>query len=562
MVCSNDSCFCLLFLIATGESAVVSNQTNNNQKNSINRIMASSLESLKRFANLWSKQNLSSLPDRLKNIWERLIGSYWFIPTSFVLLGILLAPLLISIDQRFDRETVRDISFAFTGDDDAARAIMTAIAGAVLGVAGTTFSITIAVLSMASSQFGPRLLRNFLTDTSNQLVLGAFIGTFSYSLLVLKSIHKFDVSFGVPQLAVTFAIVMAIICALLLVYFIQHMVHAIQASHVIQGASTDAIDNIKYWYNDNCDIQHQRHAADDSIDDYLSWSSSAIYAPSSGYLQLIYIESLIILAKDYGGVIQLHTNLGHFVTDKNVMGYFYKRPADHDSYFQKTKTSNLAVMPRAPDALFWQRFATSVQLEKRPSHSNDIAYSLGQITEIAIRALSPEINDPKTAVNCVQSLTSCLSIMLRRQPPSPYHFYTPENNKDDVNVTVNKAGPAILAIVTKTPNISDFIDTSLGEIRRYATADLMVLKALCQALTDLNYARVNSAQRQTLLHELKLIKAAGEQNLAYNELTVDLIDMCSQAKQFIQSEDAQHQYFSYTSKFATHIDKSLEDQSS
>lgn len=535
---------------------------NNSQEKISNRLIASSLESLRRFANLWSKQTLSSLPDRLKNLWERLIGSYWFIPTSFVLLGILLAPLLISIDQRFDRETVRDISFAFTGDDDAARAIMTSIAGAVLGVAGTTFSITIAVLSMASSQFGPRLLRNFLTDTSNQLVLGAFIGTFSYSLLVLKSIHKFDVSFGVPQLAVTFAIIMAIICALLLVYFIQHMVHAIQASHVIHGASNDAIDNINHWYRDNCDIQHQRDAADENIDDYLDWLASPIYAPTSGYLQQIYIESLIILAKDYGGIIQLHSNLGHFVTDRNIIGYFHQRPADHDSYIQKTKTSNLAVLPRTPDALFWQRFATSIQLEKRPSHSNDISYSLGQITEIAIRALSPGINDPKTAVNCVQSLTACLSIMMRYQPPTPYHFYTPELNKDTTTITANKSRSAILALVTRTPNIAEFIDTSLGEIRRYATADLMVLKALCQALTDLNYARVNSAQRQTLLHELKLIEAAGEQNLAYSELTTDLLDMCSQAKTFIQGEDAQHQYFAYNSKFSTHINKALESQSS
>lgn len=531
------------------------------QDSLLKSLMATSLHGLRQFADLLSKQTLTSLPDRLKSIWERLLGSYWFIPTSFVLLGILLAPLLLSIDQRYDREMVRDIGFAFTGDDNAARAIMTSIAGAVLGVAGTTFSITIAVLSMASSQFGPRLLRNFLTDTSNQLVLGAFIGTFTYSLLVLKSIHKFDVSYGVPQLAVTFAIIMAIICALLLVYFIQHMVHAIQASHVIQGASDDAIENINYWYSDNCNLRHQRYAADDTIDDYLTWPAAPIYAPTSGYVLQIYIKSLVVLAQDYGGVIQLHTNLGGFVTDRNIMGYFYQRPASDESYLQKTKTSGLAILPRAPDALFWQRFATSIQLGKRPSHSNDIGYSLGQITEIAIRALSPGINDPKTAVNCVQSLTCCLTIMLRRQPPSPYHFYTPEHNKDANDITINKPQPSILAVVTRTPNISEFIDTSLGEIRRYATADLMVLKALCYALTDLNYARVNSAQRQTLLHELTLIEAAGAQNLAYSELSADLIDICSQARHFIQQEDAQHQYFTYTSKFERHISKALESQS-
>ena len=516
---------------------------------------------LKQFAQLWSLQTLTDMPDRLRNLWQQLIGSYWFIPTACVIVGILLAPLLVTIDQHFDRETVREITFAFTGDDDAARAIMTAIAGAVLGVAGTTFSITIAVLSMASSQFGPRLLRNFLTDTPNQFVLGAFIGTFSYSLLVLKSIHKYDVAFGVPQLAVTFAIIMAIICALLLVYFVQHMVHAIQASHVIQNASNDAINNIHYWYRDHCDIQHQRDIEHHDIEQFHHWSAVPIYPPSSGYVQQFYLESLITLTQDYGGVVQMRINLGDYVTDKNVIGYFYQRPAGHPNNRRKTATPSLAVVPRAPDGLFWQRFAGCIRIEQRLAHSNDIAYSLGQMTEIAVRALSPGINDPKTAVNCVQSLTSCLSIMMRRQPPSPYHFYTPAQNDDSPKAEVKQRRLAILAIVTHTPKISDFINTSLGEIRRYAAADLMVLKALCQAMVNLSYARVNNAQQQTLLHEIKLIERAGQENLSYQELIDDLSAMCQQAQQFILSNDTHHQYFDYVSAFDAHIRQALQTQS-
>lgn len=526
---------------------------------------------LKQFAQLWSLQTLLDLPDRLKNLWQQLIGSYWFIPSACVLAGILLAPILVTIDEHFDRETVRELSFAFTGDDEAARAIMTTIAGAVLGVAGTTFSITIAVLSMASSQFGPRLLRNFLTDTPNQFVLGAFIGTFSYSLLVLKAIHKYDVAFGVPQLAVTFGIIMAIICALLLVYFVQHMVHAIQASHVIEGASNEAIKNIHYWYKDRCDINHQRNVVHQDIEQFHTWSATPIYAPSSGYLQQIYLKSLVTLSQDYAGVVQIKANLGDFVTDRNIIGYFYQRPANHPDSRQQTNTPKLAIVPRPPDSLFWQRFAGCIRIEQRLSHSNDIAYSLGQMTEIAVRALSPGINDPKTAVNCVQSLTSCLSIMMRRQPPSPYHFYikNPDKSMPDKTTSDNsiiekvshKPRDAILAVVTHTPKISDFIDTSLGEIRRYATADLMVLKALCQAMVDLNYAKVNNAQQQTLLHELTLIERAGQDNLSYQALVDDLSAMCAQAKQFILSDNDQHQYFAYVAKFDAHIHQALQTQS-
>ena len=519
---------------------------------------------MKAFSQLWSLQTLADLPDRLRNLWQELIGSYWFIPTACVIAGILLAPVLVTIDQHFDRETVREITFAFTGDDDAARAIMTAIAGAVLGVAGTTFSITIAVLSMASSQFGPRLLRNFLTDTPNQFVLGAFIGTFSYSLLVLKSIHKYDVSFGVPQLAVTFGIIMAIICALLLVYFVQHMVHAIQASHVIQNASNDAINNIHYWYGDYCDIQHQRDVEQHDVEQFHQWQATPIYPPQSGYLQHIYLESLITLTQEYGGVVHLQSNLGDYVTDKNVIGHFYQRPTDHPNNRQKTATPQLAVVPRAPDGMFWQRFAGCIRIEQRLAHSNDIAYSLGQMTEIAVRALSPGINDPKTAVNCVQSLTSCLSIMMRRQPPSPYHFYVPAEHRDKPPYTaipkqvVAQQRVAILAVVTYTPTIPEFINTSLGEIRRYAAADAMVLKALCQAMVNLNYACINQAQQQTLLHELQLIERAGEENLSYQELIDDLSAMCQQAKAFIIDKNSQHQHFHYVSDFAASIRQSLQ----
>ena len=269
--------------------------------------------------------------------------------------------------------------------------------------------------------------------------------------------------------------------------------------------------------------------------------------------------------------MQIKANLGDFVTDRNIIGYFYQRPANHPDNRQQTNTPKLAIVPRPPDSLFWQRFAGCIRIEQRLSHSNDIAYSLGQMTEIAVRALSPGINDPKTAVNCVQSLTSCLSIMMRRQPPSPYHFYIKNPDKSTPNKTTSdnstienlshKPRDAILAVVTHTPKISDFIDTSLGEIRRYATADLMVLKALCQAMVDLNYAKVNNAQQQTLLHELTLIERAGQDNLSYQALVDDLSAMCAQAKQFILSDNDQHQYFAYVAKFDAHIHQALQTQS-
>jgi len=242
------------------------------------------------------------------------------------------------------------------------------------------------------------------------------------------------------------------------------------------------------------------------------------------------------------------------------VGHFYQRPAEHASHIERTHTAHLGIAPRPVDSVFWQRFATSLHIERRRSHSNDIGYSLSQMTEIAIRALSPGINDPKTAVNCVQSLTVCLSVMMRRQPPSPYHFYIASRNYDQTPIVANEPRPAILAVVARSPTISDFISTSLGEIRHYAMADFMVLKVLCKAMVDLNYARVNDAQRQSLLHELGLIERAGRDNLGYAELIEDLNAMCQQARKFINQKDAHQENFVYVSKFDAHIRKQLRRQ--
>lgn len=518
----------------------------------------------------------ASLPDRLTNLWQRLIGSYWFIPTLFVLIGTLLGPLMTYIDQQLNRGSLDALPFIFLGGVEAARSITSAIAGAVLGVAGTTFSITIAVLTMASSQFGPRLLRNFLTDKSNQVVLGVFIGTFSYCLLVLKAIRSYDSMLDVPQLAVTLAIVLALACALLLIYFVQHTVHAIQASHIIEGASHDALQTIHEQYHPYCDVTirkwEQRYLAqhpdiqqllsctEPTQDEQLPWRCTPIYAPKHGYIQELYLADLTALAYDYGGIIVMRVNIGEFVTDRNVIAHLYRPTSNetallltpntiNNSGAKDSKRSSDADHSKNINSEFWQRLALCLQLGLRPLSSQGIDYSLGQMTEIAVRALSPGINDPKTAVNCVQALTSCLSVMMRRNPPSLYHFYWPSNDQDNSEVAVTLPAQPVLTVMKTVTTLATYIDASLGEIRRYAVADLMVLKALCQAMIDLSYSCVTPEQQQLLLDQLELIKRAGQANLAYDEPIADLIDLVAQAKAFIGKTHSQRDYFRYQSAY-------------
>ena len=128
----------------------------------------------------------------LRLLWDTLRSSYWFTPALMLLGGGALAFALVALDQKIENDSVRGLWWIFGGGAEGARSLLSTVAGSVITVAGTTFSITIAVLSLTSSQFGPRLLRGFLRDTGNQVVLGTFLATFLYCLLVLRTVRSVD----------------------------------------------------------------------------------------------------------------------------------------------------------------------------------------------------------------------------------------------------------------------------------------------------------------------------------------------------------------------------------
>ena len=167
-------------------------------------------------------------------------SSFWFVPTTMTVVAAGSAIGMIEVDRTWLGPGVR-IGWLYSGGAEGARSLLSTVAGSVITVAGVVFSITISTLTQASSQFGPRLLRNFMRDTSNQIVLGTFVATFLYCLLVLRTIHgKIDdgASF-VPQLSVTVAVGLAVASIAVLIYFIHHVSLSLQAPNVIAAARGD-----------------------------------------------------------------------------------------------------------------------------------------------------------------------------------------------------------------------------------------------------------------------------------------------------------------------------------
>ncbi len=165
---------------------------------------------------------------RVSASWGRLNSSFWFVPTMMCAVAVGLSFLLIEVDTRIGVGTVSDFGLLYTFGPEGARAILSVIASSMITVASLIFSITMLSLQLASSQFGPRVLENFMRDRSNQIVLGTFVSTFLYCLVVLRAVRGTEDSIFVPHLTVAFTVVLAAVGVAVLIYFIHHIATSIR----------------------------------------------------------------------------------------------------------------------------------------------------------------------------------------------------------------------------------------------------------------------------------------------------------------------------------------------
>lgn len=157
---------------------------------------------------------------QLFKIWKRVRSSFWFVPGVMVGLSMLLVVVSVAVDEPVTAWLAANTILTFDGGADAASAVLGVIAGSMITIAGVVFSMTLLALSLASSQLGPRLLRTFMRDTSTQVVLGTFIATFVYCLLVLRTIRRVDEDAFVPNLSVSLGVFLAVASVGVLIYFI------------------------------------------------------------------------------------------------------------------------------------------------------------------------------------------------------------------------------------------------------------------------------------------------------------------------------------------------------
>lgn len=333
----------------------------------------------------------------------RLRTSFWFLPASMAVTAAALSFALIALDRQLGTSTVKEFDWLYTFGAEGARAILSAVASSMITVAGLTFSMTMLTLQLASSQFGPRMLRNFMRDRGNQTVLGTFTATFVYCLLVLRSVHGVEGSSFVPHVAVAYGVFLAIASIAVLIFFIHHIATAIRIETLLAELAEETHEAVDRLYPERFG-----HGPPDEMEQHPDLPEDfenravPVAVDKGGYVQRIDGTALMRIAVKNDMVIRIAASPGRFVTSGDAL--FLVHPPERLS-----EEVHAAV-----------RGAVVIGEERTPEQ--DLAFSVRRIVEIAQRALSPGINDPTTALSCIDRLGEALGRLTQRRAPSAFRF--------------------------------------------------------------------------------------------------------------------------------------------
>ncbi|WP_079200927.1 DUF2254 domain-containing protein [Pseudomonas sp. CC6-YY-74] len=388
----------------------------------------------------------------LLKYWYRLRSSFWFVPAAMACLAVALAFCAVELDKAVTDDWLQFLGWSYSGGAEGASLLLGTVAGSMIAIAGTVFSMTLVALSLASSQLGPRLLRNFMRDTANQVVLGTFVATFVYCLLVLRTIRRADEGAFVPHLSVSIGVLLAIVSVGVLIYFIHHISVSIQADQVVARVGRELDEGIDRLFPGDLGkpgSAASRASSEASLPAAFAREACPVGALEDGYLQLIDADALMALASQEDLLLRLERRPGHYLTKGRAMVMVW--PGDR-------VTETLAGKLNAAFVLGNQRTA-----------AQDVEFSFQQLVEIAVRALSPGINDPFTAVACVDRLGSALCRLARRDMPSHLRFDSHGR----------------LRLVALGSTFAGIVDTAFNQIRQSARSNPAVAIRMLDAITQI-----------------------------------------------------------------------------
>ena len=415
---------------------------------------------------------------RLLRTWDAIRSSYWVLPTLMTVAAVGLSQAALALDHTLLDRGIGVVAWLHgAGEPEGARALLSTVAGSMITVAGVTFSIVVVALSLASSQFGPRLLRGFLRDRGNQAVLGTFIATFVYCLLVLRNVPMQPGTPTVPQVAVTGALLLGLAGVAVLIFFIHHVASSIQASHVIEIAGSELDSAIRHTFPARGEDEGvwSANTPEELLPDRFPDEATTVPARASGYVQELDTDALLHIARARDLVIELLHARGSFVVEGRPLARA-SGPVDDD--VEKT-------------------VAEAHLLAAGRSSSRDVERGISQLAEVAVRALSPGVNDPFTAGQALRRLGQSLAVLGDRKLPTSA-FYDDDGT---------------LRLVVPTPTVSDLLHLAFDQVRHYGRSDPHVPIDLLEVMTSVGIHARHPGLRQALLRHAEQVRQAALQSL-------------------------------------------------
>ena len=415
--------------------------------------------------------------NKLRQVWSILRSSFWFMPSLMVAISITLASVLVETDSDGLNSWLGQWPRLFGVGAEGARLMLSTLAGSMMTVMGITFSMTLLALVLASGQYTSRILRNFMRNRVTQETLGVFASVFAYCLIVLRTIRGGGgTDEFVPSLAVFVAFVMSLGGVGILIYFIHHIASSIQASSIIASVTKETNASIDRLLPKKTTQQPDEDEDLTQIlksQDERSWYP--VPAARSGYILSVNNHTLMHLARDNRTIVRMEQGIGAFMV-------------------KDTPLVSLALTyPPAQKTIDALNAAFSIGTHR--TVDQDPAFGIRQIVDMAIKALSPGVNDTSTAVMCVDYLTSIIAQLADRQFPPLYYY------EDDT-----------LRVVAIVPNFEGLLAESFDQIRSSAEVNLVIVVRMLGALDTICRMTISPSQLKALGQQVQWIAELTERS--------------------------------------------------
>lgn len=440
---------------------------------------------------------------RLYSLWIELKASLWFVPGIMITISVLAAVGLIEYDAVTGSKWKKEYPFLFGVGADGSRGMLTAIASSMLTVATLAFTLTISAITQASAQFTPRIFRNFLRDRTNQFVLGYFVSVFAYCLVILRTIRGGEEGVFVPAISIFIGLLLAFGGIVVLIYFIHHIASSLQITNIIGEIVDETKDSIASMFpekmgepaaeNDEPETPGGKELAENEID----WV--AIPSFSSGHIQFVDAEGMINFAEEQDILIRMEAAIGEFVgtgaTLASVTG----------PNIGKENGKEVSELADEINDLF--------SYSRHRAIDQDIGFGLRQLVDIALKALSPGVNDTTTATNCIDNIGELIAEIGGRRIPDP------------VRMRDGK-----IRVIAKAPDFEAYVKTGFEQIRISGRANIAVFLHLAAAF-DLLATRTNAVDRlEVIERQLALLGEYASMTLSTNDEKLQIINRIDRAR--------------------------------